>query len=200
LDIKGAAVRQEAEIKKRSWVFEALMLLLDKKAYGKITMGDIAKKAGIARQTLYLMFKDKNDIVSYFLTESADSGLLSIERKTEPQDVIQISFNNEFVARHYGVLKKMLADDYIHDLITHLTREKVFGIIECYKAALPPREYALCRYKLAYQIAGCLTVLTDWLKTGMPQSTDDLIAMLNAMARPEEKTWRHLPNIEIRSW
>ncbi|MDR0562002.1 MAG: TetR/AcrR family transcriptional regulator [Spirochaetaceae bacterium] len=196
---------QQAEIKKRSWIFEALMLLLDKKAYGKITMGDIAKKAGVARQTLYLIFKDKDDIVSQFLTESADSRLLSIEResRTAPetgnQDVILITFNTEFVVKHYGVLKKLLTDEYIHNLIIHLTREKVFSDIEYYRAILTPQEYAVCRYKLAYQIAGWFTVLSDWFNAGMPQPLDELIRMLNAIARPAEKSWTHIPNIELRS-
>jgi AcrR family transcriptional regulator len=199
---KGVNVSQQGELNKRSWVITALMTLLEKKAYGKITMGDIAKKTGIARQTLYLLFKNKDDIVSRFLTESADIGLLSIERKSENKkpDVICITFNNEFVAKHYGALKKMLTDTHIHNLIIRLTREKIFGIMEYYKASLTPQEYAVCRYKLAYQIAGCLTVLTDWLNNSMPQSTDDLISILNALVQPMEKTGRHLPNIEIDSW
>jgi AcrR family transcriptional regulator len=215
---------QQTEIMKRSWVFEALMLLLDKKAYGKVTIGDIAKKAGVARQTLYRMFKDKDDIVSQFLTESADSGLLSIVRETsgehEPSpdsnanldsktapnsnhkkpDVILITFNTKFVVKHYGVLKKMLTDDYIHKLINHLSREKVFSLIEYYKATLSPEDYAICRYKLAYQLAGWFTVLSDWFNAGTPQPLDELILMLNAIARPENKAWEHLPNIELRSY
>jgi hypothetical protein len=34
----------------------------------------------------------------------------------------------------------------------------------------------------------------------MPQPIDKLVDMINAMAQPKEKTWRHLPNIEMRFW
>jgi AcrR family transcriptional regulator len=37
----------------RSWISEALMLLMDEKPYDKITVSDITEKAGIARQTFY---------------------------------------------------------------------------------------------------------------------------------------------------
>jgi AcrR family transcriptional regulator len=117
----------DIEAGKRSWVFEALMMLVEKKPYNKITMEDIAKKAGISRQTLYRLFTDKDDIISQFLTAAADSGLLSIESEHESgkPDTIVILCNAEFVGKHYGVLKKMLADAHIHDLISSLTKEKL---------------------------------------------------------------------------
>ncbi|MDR0524651.1 MAG: TetR/AcrR family transcriptional regulator [Spirochaetaceae bacterium] len=178
------------------------MILLDKKAYGKITMRNIAKKAGIARQTLYLRFKNKDDIVSQFLIESEKNGLMSIERESNPEpksEKILITFNTEFVVEHYGILKKMLADKYIHNLIMRMTREKVFTITGYYEALLTPQEYAVCKYKLAYQLAGFFATLVDWFNADMPQPLNELICMLNAIAQPAEKTWQNLPNIELRS-
>jgi AcrR family transcriptional regulator len=199
---KGVKVSQQAEINKRSWIITALMVLLEKKLYGKITMGDIAKKAGVARQTVYLLFKNKEDIISRFLTETADTGLLSIERKTENQkaDVICIKFNNEYISKHFGVFKKILTDTHLLDLIIRLTREKIFNIIECYRDSLTPQEYEICRCKLAYQAVGCLTIIADWLRSDMPQPIGDLVDMLNEIARPMKKNWRNLPNIEICIW
>lgn len=63
----------------RSWIFESLMLLMDKKPYGNITVSDIAKKAGIARQTFYRNYVDKHDVLYEFFYNMIDADLLKIE-------------------------------------------------------------------------------------------------------------------------
>jgi AcrR family transcriptional regulator len=50
----------------RSWIFESLMLLIDQKPYNKITVSDITKKAGIARQTFYRSYANKDAVLSEY--------------------------------------------------------------------------------------------------------------------------------------
>jgi AcrR family transcriptional regulator len=66
----------------RSWIFESLMLLIDQKPYEKITVSDISKKAGIARQTFYRSYADKNALLLEYFAGMINTDLLETENST----------------------------------------------------------------------------------------------------------------------
>ncbi len=41
--------------------------------YKKVTMDEIAKQSGVTKKTIYSYFKDKDDLIKYFLYESIDN-------------------------------------------------------------------------------------------------------------------------------
>ncbi|GEP79668.1 hypothetical protein SCA05_14610 [Staphylococcus carnosus] len=47
----------------QEWVFQSLMLLLEKENFDKITITKICDKAGINRSTFYRNYENKEDIV-----------------------------------------------------------------------------------------------------------------------------------------
>jgi len=48
------------------YIAESLMILMRKKAFAKITVEEIAKKAGVNRSSYYRHFKSKEDIVRFY--------------------------------------------------------------------------------------------------------------------------------------
>ncbi|MDR0552398.1 MAG: TetR/AcrR family transcriptional regulator [Spirochaetaceae bacterium] len=176
------------------------MTLLTKKSYRQITAADIAKKAGVSRQTFYRMFKDKDDIVCQFLTDAETDGLFSIERisKKECQDTILLTYQNEFMEKNYNFIKNLILDSNSRNVIEQLTQKKTAEIIEHYKSKLTPREYKFFYYKLMFQISGCLAVINDWFDNEMPLSALEILDMINSMASAGTSDTLNLPNIEIR--
>jgi AcrR family transcriptional regulator len=51
----------------REWIILSLLQLMDNQVYSDISITDIARKAGLARQTFYRNYQDKDDILFDFL-------------------------------------------------------------------------------------------------------------------------------------
>jgi predicted transcriptional regulator len=184
----------------KSWIFEALMLLIEKMPYNKITVSDICEKAGIARPTFYRNYKDKDDIAREYLLNVFSTELLNIEeiKKDDKQNTIVLMLDYRYMISNQKNLKKILSNV---DMVKHIYHEgQMFPIsfLEHYKKKLSTEEYLICRYKLCYQITGCLMVFFDWFINDIPISVENIVLMLNAMNIPKTIQYRNIPSIVVR--
>jgi AcrR family transcriptional regulator len=184
----------------RSWIFEALMILMDEKPYEKITVSDITEKAGIARQTFYRNYNDKDDVVFEYVKNTMNTDLLKIETNqgSKRQNDIVLMFNYTYMIKHRDRLKKILSTTDIENRILREVQEFPLSLVKIFKGKLSKEEYLICRYKICYQITGCLRVFLDWFLTDMPLAVDKFVSVLNAMTIPREVLYRNIPNIVIR--
>jgi AcrR family transcriptional regulator len=180
----------------KGWIFEAIMRLMDEKPYHKISVRDITEKAGIARQTFYRSYDGKDDAVFEYLSNTLKTEALKIENGG--QNTIVLTFHYTYMREHRDNLKKMLSVPEIQSRVFSESSRFPLVLAEQYKESLSAEEYHICRYKLAYQISGCLRVLLDWFIQDMPLSAEKLFSMLNAMNRPKEARYRNIPNITVR--
>jgi AcrR family transcriptional regulator len=187
-------------LRTRSWIFEAVMLLMDEKPYNKITVSEIIKKAGIARQTFYRNYNNKDDIIFEYLQNSINMELLKFENytKKDKQDMIILSFNYDYMVKNSEKLKKVLSVSDIENRMIRDIQQLPVSLIEHYKKKLSPEDYLVCRYKISYQIIGSLRIFFDWFVNDMPMPIDLLVIMLNAMNTPKVVQYRHIPGIMIR--
>jgi len=180
----------------RMWIFEALMLLLEEKPYDKIGVSDITTKAGIARQTFYRNYSGKDDIVSEYLSDT-----ISLEpetKKGDRQGNIVLTFNIKYMLENRDNIKKMLSIVEIEHRIRNEAKEFPITMMEQYRGKLSAAEYLLCRYKLYYQLIGCLQAFFDWFINDMPMPVEEVVSMLNALNIPSAVMYRNLPNIVVR--
>ncbi|MDR1231095.1 MAG: TetR/AcrR family transcriptional regulator [Spirochaetaceae bacterium] len=184
----------------RSWIFEALMLLLNEKPYSKISVSDITKKAGIARQTFYRNYDDKDDIALEYLMHSFKVEPMEIVdgKQGGSQNNIVLVFNYPYMIEHHANLKKLLSIADVVQRIYHEAQDFPLILLEQYKNSMTEHEYLICRYKLCYQITGCLRVFFDWFINDMPLPLDNTVSMLNAMNIPKTIQYRNIPNIVVR--
>ena len=184
----------------RAWIFEALILLLDEKPYDKISISDITRKAGIARQTFYRNYGDKDDIVIEYLLNTMSFEFLKAEgnKHTNKQEAIVLCFSKKYILAHRAKLEKLLAIDEIQRRIFHDAQKFPLLLLEQFREGLSDDEYLVCRYKLCYQITGCLRVFFDWFIYDMPMSSEHLANMLNAMNTPKVIRYRNIPNVVVR--
>lgn len=57
---------------KKENVIDAARKLFSKYGYRKVSMDEIAKEANVSKKTIYTYFKDKNDLIRYFLVAEID--------------------------------------------------------------------------------------------------------------------------------
>jgi AcrR family transcriptional regulator len=187
-------------LRTKSWIFEAVMLLMEEKPYSKITVSDITEKAGIARQTFYRNYNDKDDVVFEYMMNTFNAEMLNIEtvKKSDEQNKIVFIFDHKYMVKNQKILKKILSVSDIKNRIFQDMQEYPMSLIKHYKGKLSAEEYLIGRYKLCYQITGFLSLFFDWFINGMPMPVEKFISMINAMNIPRATHYRNIPNIEVR--
>ena len=55
--------------KKKEQVINTARELFSNKGYKQVSMDEIANVSGVTKRTIYSYFKDKNDLIKYFLYE-----------------------------------------------------------------------------------------------------------------------------------
>ncbi|MDR1302248.1 MAG: TetR/AcrR family transcriptional regulator, partial [Treponema sp.] len=170
------------------------------KPYEKITVSDITEKAGIARQTFYRNYDDKDDVVFEYVKNTMNTDLLKIEinQDSKKQNDIVLMFNHIYMVKHRDTLKKILSTTDIENRILHEVQKLPLSLIKSFKGKFSREEYLIFRYKICYQITGCLRVFLDWFLNDMPLAADQFVSILNAMTIPGKVIYRNIPNIVIR--
>ena len=183
-----------------SWILEAVLLLMDEKPYNKITVSDITEKAGIARQTFYRNFKDKDEVIIKYFANIFNSEMLEVENISgkNKQDMIVLTFNIKYMVEHRANLMKMLSIVGIEDIFADSFSEWQNFLFNKKKSRLNPQTQFVYRYKLFYQITGIVVVIMDWFKNNMPVSVDELLALLNHFTVDTKAHHTSVPNIKIR--
>jgi len=184
----------------KSWIFDAIMLLMDEKPYDKITVSDITEKAGIARQTFYYTYDDKDDVIFEYLMNAFSTDLMSIEtsQNDKKQDIILFIFDYQYMVKNQKILEKILLIDDIKSRIFRDLQKYPMSLMEHYKKKLSAEEYLIGRYKLCYQITGFLSLFFDWFVNGMPMPVEKLVLMINTMNIPKNIQLRNIPSVEVR--
>lgn len=184
----------------KSWIYEAVMLLMDEKPYDKITVSDIVEKAGIARQTFYRNYGDKDDVIFEYLVNTFNTELINMEtsQKDDKQNNIVFIFDYQYMVKNKKSLKKILSVAEIESRIFRDLQKYPMSLIKIYKDKLSAEEYLIGRYKLCYQITGFLSLLFDWFINDMPMPVEKFIPMINAMNVPKTIQLRNIPNIVVK--
>jgi AcrR family transcriptional regulator len=184
----------------RSWLLEAGLLLMDEKPYSKITVSDITEKAGIARQTFYRNYKDKDEVIIKYFVKIFNSEMLEVENISDrnKQDMIVLTFNIKYMIEHKTNLMKMLSIVGIEDIFTDSFTEWQNFLFNQKKSRLSPEARLVYRYKLFYQITGILVVIMDWFKNNMPITVENLARLLNHFTVETKANHVNVPNIKIR--
>jgi hypothetical protein len=184
----------------KSWIFDALMLLMDEKPYDKITVSDISEKAGIARPTFYRNFDDKDDVIFEYLMHSVNIELLNSEKagKGDKPNNIILTFDIAYMIKHQKNIKKIILTADIENRIQQELQKYPISLIESYKKQLSVEEYLICRYKICYQITGSLRIFFDWFVNNMPMPVEKFVSMINTMNIPKTIQYRNIPGIEVR--
>jgi hypothetical protein len=183
-----------------SWILEAILLLMEQKPYEKITVSDIVDKAGIARQTFYRNFKDKDEVIVKYFANIFNSELLSLESTSEKdkKDNIVLTFNIKYMVTHQKSLKKLLTIVGIKELFTDSFNEWQNLLFSQRKNKLNKEAQLAYQYKIYYQITGIIIVIMEWFINDMPIPVNNLVKLLNFFTVDTSTFYTNVPNIKIK--
>jgi AcrR family transcriptional regulator len=184
----------------KSYIFDALLLLMDERPYNKITVSDITKRAGIARQTFYRNYNKKSDIIEQYLTKSFNMESVPPENGEDSikKSSLVLTFDLGYMISHKENLMKIILKINIENLFSSRFREWSKDLIDNYRNSLTAEEYVIYRYNAYYQIIGSMYILADWLKNDMPLPVEKLRSFLNSFVLPDSLRCTHVPTIRIR--
>ena len=142
------------------YMCSALLELMLEKDYAKISIGEIAKKAGVDRSSYYRHFKSKEDIISFFF----DMVLSSVDFTLYIHSIYMAFYNykKEILLIYRSNLSSLLLDV--------LSKRFQFN------------EYAsnsslIKQYELSYIIGGIYNNLIFWMSRDMSETPDELTAI-----------------------
>jgi AcrR family transcriptional regulator len=171
----------------RSWIFEALMTLMDEKPYNKISVSDIVEKAGIARQTFYRSYNNKDDVILQFFDELFNLHPVKVENtfRRGGRDIVDVTIPLGQFVTYAAVLKKILNTGTEH-LIYRYCKKWEKSITDLYAGKLPGGKQLVFSYVVKHQTAGTMNILIDWIKNDRPLPVEALADILRNLTSPQE--------------
>ena len=151
-------------------IADALISLMKKKNFDKITNKDITDRAGLSHITIYRNFKNKDEIIKYYLDELTDSFIKESKILYDSNNFssyIEKLFNHLEKNKDIGVLL------YKANMIHHLKDEfdRIF-INKAQKENVEPYHY----YFLS---GGLYNIYYFWIKNGCKETPIELANKFN---------------------
>lgn len=148
----------------KSDLADALVLLLEKKEYQKISIQEIVDRAGLSRMAYYRNFESKDDILRFYLGKITDRFV----KET------QIDYDN------------LELDEYIAMLFTHLEQWASFcrllqnnGLLHFVKSEFDrifegKAGTAAERYQYSFAAGGLFNIFSQWLSGNCKETPGEL--------------------------
>jgi len=154
----------------KEWILEALLQLMEKKKFPRITITEICRVAGVGRQTFYRRFASKEDIIKLALDKSFEDYIENLYNRygttPTPREIITEGFHHWRKNKriHLIIIKQNMDDIFIKRLEQHFNYFRKKKIIRSDWDDYFP-EFAL---------GGSLLVLLAWMKNGMRESPEKM--------------------------
>lgn len=163
----------------RKAAVSALIKLMKKNRFSEITVTDIVKESGIARQSYYRNFTCKEDLIIEFMLEVQRGTLMQLKAKEIS------SFNPEFLKTVLDGLKPYREEVIaIYNAgLSILILQSINEVCEQYFGDMPFD--SVSRYKL-YCLAGMIfNVEMKWLQEGALEATEDIADIVFSFSTKE---------------
>jgi AcrR family transcriptional regulator len=158
----------------KEWIYNALIYLLKKNTFRKISIEDITKKAGVARPTFYRNFGSKEDILINQGRKIYEKLITDLETGINEGNVTYNSINKIVrVFDEYSELFEALIKNNLEFLIfqsfegeiSHLLK-KVFGIDKEDK------------YKAKFFEGALFSIIVEWIKNSKAESVEEMTKII----------------------
>lgn len=155
-----------AAIRSQKLISDALIRLMRKKHFSRITVTEICKEADIGRKTFYRNFEMKEDVIDFQLDALYEGYFTEISRK-ELENCLHY---------HFSFLKSNM------EYLTILYRNDLLPMLTAKFARLLPKMMPVWsenpveqKYRSAFIAAGIDAILFIWAESGFEQSVDEVV-------------------------
>lgn len=159
----------------RSCIEEALVQLMEEKPFERITVTDIARRAGVSRNAYYRNYPSKEAILAGYLdgvVEGISGALSRFDAVTQTREAWEalLAATHDFAPRYQLLLKAGYGS---------LIRERVRD------ASCMPRSgnELVDRYVASWWAGAVCSVLEDWARAGEDMSPEELAALGTMLMR-----------------
>lgn len=165
-------------IQSRKWLADALLSLMEEKAFKNISITEIAEKADLSRRTFYRIFKTKEDILTYYTEELYGEFLQLLNNETDRRFTVTVRIYFEFWYRHKHFLSLLKQSEMLPFMMDQYTRlfPKVFQMVKG-NHPLAYHEEALS-YAMAFSSGGLLSTLLKWAEDGMDKTPEEIMQLM----------------------
>ncbi len=161
----------------KSYIVEALLILMTEKPYSEITISDIVTKAGVNRSTYYRHFYAKEDIISFFFNHLMTEYMDTFKKINHPnfyQYMLTIfstfyTYKNDLLTIHKAGLS------YLYIVVLN----KWFQLDTSANSISNAKQF-----ELAYHVGGIYNNTLLWFEHEMKESPEEM-AQISLSFRPE---------------
>lgn len=165
----------------RAWFLEALLQLMEHKEYAKITITELAQKAGLDRKTFYRNFDTKEDILRLYLDHACEDYIANLRKETvlTTYTVARAYFRTCLAHIHFFCL---LDDNGLLPLALEAYDRylpKLHRMFECGQSADNPFYYS--DYALSFFTGGFFNISVKWIRDGARKSPEEMAQMIDTL-------------------
>lgn len=167
---------------------DAFLELMDTIGFSKITVKNLTKKASISRNTFYLHYKDKFDLLEQLENEILD-GLksLAMDLPIEVQ-ITEGSADDKMFAVILQALEYIQKNRYFFSLIIGKNGDPAFyrKLHETIKSVMLSKNLMDKlkipeKYAIAFVIGGHTSIINEWLSSGMKETPYELASIITSI-------------------
>lgn len=170
-------------IKTRKAIKEAFLALIDSKGYDRMTIQDIADEAMINRNTFYLHYVDKIDLMEKLCQDSIDQLNVCIHLETKDIDEMNVELFTTILTETFHVIesdlvffKAMLSENGYPNFANHLKESlKNLMLTGLEKTTFNSKSIVA----LEYMISGLLGVICMWITDSQKLEVREIVDQLS---------------------
>lgn len=156
----------------------ALLDLCETKPINKITVSDILRETGIARQTFYNYFQDINSLIAYVMNYHLD--LYPTVFDTKEEALASLDFFRKHKA-FFSQLPKHSGQNNFRE--SHIRKLKGMYYQLVFQTDDPPTD-SLQKSLIDMYVYGSVNFFFDWLSSEMTEPSDDVFVETYLQAKP----------------
>ncbi|UWG97778.1 TetR/AcrR family transcriptional regulator [Dehalobacter sp. DCM] len=177
----------------REWIFSALIQLLNKQAYDEISISQITDKAGVARQTFYRNYQNKDDIIIKYIDTIFDEFVTEIKIMQNAEDVSAVyTLFFQVLLRHKSELMAIKEASLDHLLFNVFwSYHRVF--LQFFYVDNQETNQTFNEYFIKYQLGGIISIILEWLQNSMQSEPEELGMIIDKITQPFKHQVSYLP-------
>lgn len=156
---------------------QAMVELLQKKPYKSITVSELSELAGVSRQSFYLSFRDKDEVLSQLLVRLFSDIMSAVDSSGVNSVESLIGKYTDIVERHSDFLG-ILAQNNLGPFLSSVFVSELVNRAPVLKTQKEPENVEERLYINSFWVSAFTDVYTAWLKNGMKTDKDDLNRIL----------------------
>lgn len=154
----------------REWIYEALIKIMENKMFNDITIGEITKKAGVARLTFYRNYNSKEDIILRKTRKIYNDLMVELETISLHENAIYNSIHKIiFVFNKYEHLFELLLKNGLDYLIMQSFESEISNILKKIF-----RVNTSEKYRVKFYEGALFAIAVEWVKNSRKESVNEM--------------------------